>query len=176
MAEINQALPLHLAVLGHARALQHLLEITAGRLEITQILIDLPTDLIERDRVDPEEMASRLKRVGEMLDRRSRGVERDRLFSDALGVCQRLGPRLRPVKVIGQFREMRLQTGSSEAFYHLCNAQVERLAFVGQQSLVDGSSREGVAEGHLLGGSFHQQLRRDQAFDAREHFGFRLPR
>src|SRR5207248_5691468 len=129
MAEINQALPLHLAVLGQARALQHLLEITAGRLEITQILIDLPTDLIERDQVDPGEMASRLKRVGEMLDRRSRGVERDRLFSDALDVCQRLGPRLRPVKVIGQLREMRLYTSSRKAFYHLTNPEVECPAF-----------------------------------------------
>ncbi len=95
-------MPLLLPVLRRTSKVDRLLEIAARYLKIAQVTIGLPTGAIERDQADFREMGGCLKRVGIVLQGRSRGVQREGLFPDPPCVLQCLRPRFRLVKVIGQ--------------------------------------------------------------------------
>src|SRR5258708_36967321 len=102
--EPHQTLPLLLPVLRRTSKVYRLLEIAACYLKIAQVTIRLPTGAIERDQADFREMGGCLKRVSIVLQRGSRGVQRDGLFPDPPCVLQGLCPRPALVKVIGQLR------------------------------------------------------------------------
>ncbi len=70
--EPHQTLPLLLLLPGRVGTLDRLLVIVPCCVKVAQVFIGRSPGMVERGRVDCGEMASRLKRVGEMLYRRSR--------------------------------------------------------------------------------------------------------
>src|SRR5258708_20641815 len=91
--EPHRTLPLLLPVLCRTSKVYRLLEIAVRYLKIAQVTIRLPTGAIERDQADFRELGGCLKRVGIVLQGRSRGEQREGFFPAPPCVLQRLRPR-----------------------------------------------------------------------------------
>src|SRR6266568_3198702 len=173
-AQVEQRLPLCVAIGSLVGQPKRGLLISACVLEFSQSFVGQPTRTIQADRRRERQLTCGIERPREVKSGGLWGIEGLRLFSGTLAIRQRLLPGSRFRKMGGEICQVRLERRGVETLEGLGNRAVQGIAFADQQLCRDGLPRQGVPEGKLLSRLLDDELGRDQLLEERQELRFVL--